>query len=381
MTAGQRKDEPMTITWKHATAVVMAVGLSWASVVAETTKPARRELVFEVTKRPRGNVEHDPNDKLSATHVASMSLRAEALSGLRVRNFNDYHGLLKTSSGASMSQRQKEFLKKGSFARLGALTPLPARSKSRRGSGRLSARLKRVRARKLAELYAVSEDDARKMAHAVVEWLDGRTESKMNEVREKLAGHRKSLNEATARIAELDKRRRAAEQERDKLIARLDFKSMREAGDVKAEMSEQIRLASIDIKTYHVKLEAIAKEKAKLKPDDALRGKLDEMRILQSVELAGAVARRDEAQKLRDQAEALIKVLSEIMTCLVEKAGFKKGIADTKRSIEKTESILADPKPEMLPITVIDDKVVIAPVWPKGKMRGPRRSGRVRSRR
>ncbi|MBN2269679.1 MAG: hypothetical protein JXN61_03640 [Sedimentisphaerales bacterium] len=86
---------------------------------------------------------------------------------------------------------------------------------------------------------------------------------------------------------------------------------------------------------------------------------LQEMQIIQTIELKGAEARRKAAVAIRQREKDFFDLYDQWLSLDSEVEGLKSRIRNREEEIAKIEETLANPKTDMLPPKIYQDKVVI----------------------
>ena len=93
--------------------------------------------------------------------------------------------------------------------------------------------------------------------------------------------------------------------------------------------------------------------------------KLEEIRSEQTVELAGALARKKAAIDIREREAAFYGLHQQRFGLSDQVGGLRKNLTNAERYRQNTEERLADPEPDMLPPKLYQDKATIHPVSTK----------------
>ena len=217
-------------------------------------------------------------------------------------------------------------------------------------------------------LYAVSEEDARKMAEVMVEWMDERAEQSRQGLADELIENRAIYEEARAKISEVEKKYEAAQQRWDD-IARQFHEKAEIAEEKSVEFGRMLSLVKIDIAGYQAKAEIIRKlmediPKSQGRPPGEmtpLYATTRQLLIEQETELAGALARKRVIENELDHANSFFLFGNESSRLGNELALLKQKLR-LETEIQQAEEKLADLPAEYRPATVFEDKVVIHPV-------------------
>lgn len=180
-------------------------------------------------------------------------------------------------------------------------------------------------------LYAMTEEDAKAMAyayfrHALAAW---RSEvSKQTEVVDRLE---KSITTNQQRIAEIDEEISASQKALDALQQKVPYRTEKEASDAIAEIDRTLNLAQIDIAGIRSRIEAIQKYMQDPQTSvPALRSRLREMFLEESVALQGAQARREMATQLREDASRFLDLAEALAQAPEKKDRYQSGVLAVK---------------------------------------------------
>ena len=332
--------------WQLAIALVLTCNFAlWSA--EEPNDPNRPQIKIELGDQEMpwiGKLPGSPSrGPVRPTHVAEVFVRH----GDRPRLESEI--LLETSAAAAMTVKQREFIESSD-----TLTYM--------GSS------KKVSNHELFYLYAVSEADAKKMVEAFIEILDGRAGqirlqyvNKLREDQEEMAKAKGLLPGKEALLptvkAEYDKSKESAH------AFSADTEAVEHAKQTMLEMSKMLDTLDVELAGIREKLEVIrtywSKHSGRTKEADA---KLEEIEIIQTIELKGAEARRKAAVAIRKREKDFLDLFDKWTSLDSEVKGLRSTIDNRQEHIAEYEAILANPKPDMLPPKIYQDKVVIYPV-------------------
>ena len=210
-------------------------------------------------------------------------------------------------------------------------------------------------------LYAVSLDDAKKMAEAYLRYASDsfrdRIAPRQDEVRklsEKLAAEQQKLPEAI-QSAE------AAERAFREMAKQVPYREDKQALDAAAELDRMLNTAQVDIAGIQAALKAIQDQMKALSSNvHPLKSKLEAMFVEESIALQAAEARKHMATTLRKQADNYIDLKQAMQTANTEKDRLAHDLSVVPDMIRRAREILAaemqkEPK-------IINNKVFIYPV-------------------
>ena len=90
--------------------------------------------------------------------------------------------------------------------------------------------------------------------------------------------------------------------------------------------------------------------------------KLEQMFVEQTIELKSAEARKQAATKIRDRDKAFIVMFNKWNNLSSEVYNLKANLENYEERVPEIEEILTNPKPDMLPPEIYQNKVTIYPV-------------------
>ncbi len=199
-------------------------------------------------------------------------------------------------------------------------------------------------------LYAVSEEDARKMAQGYIAHMDDKGRERLETLRSGLEVNRRTLTMIETALPKLRAEREKDSQDLATLQTGSYYQTVDEARKLVAEFNSVIALADIDIAGIKAKLAALkqAREDIRRQLEPAL-----------DVDLVGVVARKKAAEDARARAADFVRLSDRIRETDRTLAEYTIEVPGLQRDIERDGQILSDPPPEMRPAVVIDNKVTI----------------------
>lgn len=337
------------MTYSKKCQFVIAIILACNSILSAAVEPNKPEpqLTIEVSEKvmpwSMGHISRRAKGPIKPTHVADVFVFHRYIESLKPESF------LQSAAAAAMTSKQREFVE-GSDAFANA------------GEGQT------VRNHDHFLLYAVSEADARRMIEAFIEILSERPNrrrleyiTKLREDQEKMAKAKGLLPGKEALLptvkAEYDKSKESAHP------FSADTEAVERAKQTMLEMSRMLDTLDVELAGIREKLKVIqdywSQHGAWTKEAFA---KLQELQIIQTIELKGAEARRKAAVAIRRREKDFLDLFDQWTSLDSEVRHLKSTIESREKVIAQIEAILANPKPEMLPPKIYQDKVVIYPV-------------------
>jgi hypothetical protein len=235
--------------------------------------------------------------------------------------------ILGTSSGIDMSQSQLEFLRTGQAINVVG------------SYGEIVGNYFCFRC------YAVSEDDAKKTVKALMEFLT----YKAHELYDYQLKRQKSLQAVRDKL--------------DAISKVVHYLYSKEAGEIVLELNKTLNSLDVEIAGLQAKVSAIeAYRPMKTNVLGEINNKLEAMMAEQSVQLAGALAKKEALMKIRDQAEEFYNLYEQKKELPMSINALKSNLSEAENSLERVKATLFKLPPEMQPPKVFQNKVTIYPV-------------------
>ncbi len=207
-------------------------------------------------------------------------------------------------------------------------------------------------------LYAVSEEDAKKMAQLAIEILDQDALTRLDDLKKELEQERQNLSQAEQQISEMNENKKNTSEGLKQLRKITFYQDGEEAQKMVAELNNIINRIDIDIAGYEAKIKAI-REKKNFDP------MLDNQMLFDvEVELVGALARKNKAETIRQDTIFFVTLADKLDSLAAELKIKQEDINKTREEIKSKENLLTQMPPGFRPVEVIDNKVVISPVKP-----------------
>lgn len=329
-------------------------------VLGAEPNEAKIELKYEISDDEqewlitdtRGNIVKDKvvAGLIKPTHVAELFIIAYPPSA---------EILLETSAGKNMSERQRRFL----TTTAGTISMIGPYGKSIRGYHHF-------------RLYAISEDDAKKMAQAMLEYrandLIADYEScltQRKELEEKVADIKKELPEKQKQAKAAESK--CMEIKDSRYFSLHESEAIKKAKETMLQMDKMLDVLEIELAGIREKLEAIEEYrkpknltdmlKYKRYPDEVMP-KLDQMFVEQMIERRSVEARKKAALKIQSREKGFLDLFSQKSNLEAGVRTLKKSLNDSERRLDEIERVLSDMGPDMLVPKVFQNKVTIYPV-------------------
>ncbi len=259
---------------------------------------------------------------------------------------SEYKGIrqmLTTSAGKSVSERQRKFLS--------ASDAMVVRSSQN------------MRNHQTVTLYAVTDDDARKMVEAYLEVGTNAAKAETLKVKTRLQDYVDRAASARRDITKKEVELAVATIEYEK--ARIETHSpssdsiaAEESRAIILEMNTVLDSLAIEIAGVEAKLTAIEKIKSEKKvssPESLAR--LEDIISEQSIELAGARAKQKTATGIRDREEKFHRLYRQRTSLSKQISSLKNALSQTERSRREAERMMAERELHMLPPQVYENEV------------------------
>ncbi|UCF17865.1 MAG: hypothetical protein JSW59_10445, partial [Phycisphaerales bacterium] len=129
------------------------------------------------------------------------------------------------------------------------------------------------------------------------------------------------------------------------------------------EFARNLRTADFELVGLNARIDLIDKYKTGGEiTDQATLIKLNQMLIADEIERAGVLARRSAYEAAFRQAKELNDTITARNKASLQKSRLEVELKSAQNNSSKMERILAEPKPDMRPVEVYENKVTIHPV-------------------
>jgi len=210
-------------------------------------------------------------------------------------------------------------------------------------------------------LYAVSLDDARKMAEAYRRYARNEFKEKVSPIQNELDTLSKRLADEQQKLPGAGQAYEAAKKAFEDLQKQVPYRDDKQALDAAAELDKMLNMAQVDIAGIRARIEVIQYEQGK-HPPTAVATQLQIMFIEEAVALKGTEARKRMATTLRKQADSYIDLKGARDLAEAERDRLTHDVSVLPNMIQNARQKLAD-EMEQEP-KIIDNKVFIYPVKP-----------------
>ena len=223
-------------------------------------------------------------------------------------------------------------------------------------------------------LYAVSEEDAKKISLAFIEFLrneaDKEVEFWKNEKQrllEEIPKRTKSLSKSEEQLA-------AARKKLEDLTGIFHYLSTDEAKQTIVDLNKTLNITvRIELRTREARIQAIQaairdnREKQRLRPTKSINRtdilqNLEQMQVNEIIELTTARAKKNIVERMISQSQEFVELHGQVDRLPNRNDRLKQRLSIAERGLQMVEDRLANPTPDMLPPKVFQDKVTIYPV-------------------
>ena len=321
----------------------------YASVLGAEPNEPKTELKFEIKSHqpPAWQIRRIFRPPFESTHFAVLFVRGDWMVYARV---GPIAAMLETSAGRAMSQEQRDLISNQSIQVSDYGTTIGSYTYFR--------------------LYGVSEDDTKKMVEAFIEVLAEKASARMQsllsqreELKEKIAGVEQKILGKETELKDMGNRL-------EEVRKKVHYLSTDEAKKTIEELNRMLYELNIEIAGLRAKVSANEKY---LREKDEVAGrsrsvsstvldKLEQIRSEHVIELAGALARKEAATKIRNEAEEFYNLHMQPIELQRYLSPLRKTLSSSQESLQNFEERLANPTPDMLPPKVYQNKVTIYPV-------------------
>ncbi len=215
-------------------------------------------------------------------------------------------------------------------------------------------------------LYAVTLEDARKMAEIYVQFAADSFKRSVASYQASIKSTSDELAANQQRLSELGQSEETTGKQLQELRKLVPYRNVQQATDAVAELDKTLNPARVEIAGLQAKLKAIQDHMKTISPtNQELRLKLETMFVEESISLQVAEARYRTAQELRKQANDYVDLTQALSRILLEKEKVE------KEKVPDLSKELQDLK-ERLPAIMreepqIPTKIVIHPItWADG---------------
>jgi hypothetical protein len=265
--------------------------------------------------------------------------------------------ILKTSAGQSLSQQQQKFLTASDAITWWGIDE--------------------IKNHDTVLIYAVSEEDAKKMVQAYFEIHENETNARRQEYEKYLKDRKQEILEIKEVLPEKQKQAdevepKYIEMKKIRYFSLSDEEAYEKAKDTMLEMDKMLDILEIDHAGIREKMAIIheyrktpqdtqAIERRRKLPDGMLL-KLEQMFVEQTIELKSVEARKQAATKIRNRDKTFVELFIRWKNLKDEVFKLKANLENAEKQVKEIEERLTNPEPYMLPPEIYQNKVTIYPV-------------------
>jgi len=226
-------------------------------------------------------------------------------------------------------------------------------------------------------IYAVSEEDVKKMVQAYFEIHESEVNARIQEYEKYIKDRRQEANEIKKILPEKQKQAdqmepKYMEIKKSRYFSLSDDEAYEKAKETMLEMDKMLDAIAIELAGIREKMAVIneyrktpqdmqAIERRRKLPEGMLV-KLEQMFVEQTIELKSAEAREKAAIKIRDRDKAFVDLFIQWKNLSGEVNNLKANLKSAEKQVKELEERLINPEPYMLPPELYQNKVTIYPV-------------------
>ncbi len=207
-------------------------------------------------------------------------------------------------------------------------------------------------------LYAVSLDDAKKMAEAYLRYAQDKFNSEVGEKQGEVERLSERLTDGQKRLPELIQSEEVTEKSLGEAKKQVPYRSVQQALDAAAELDKLLNTAHVEIAGIQARLKAI--EAVPPNQPTAVASRLQMMRVEESISLQAAEARKRMAMELRKQADTYMDLTDAFAQITEQRESLARSMPVRSQMLRRAQQALSDllqkePK-------IIGNKVFLYPV-------------------
>ena len=215
--------------------------------------------------------------------------------------------------------------------------------------------------------YAVSQDDAKRTVEAFLEVVAEEATARLREwakarkeLEQRIADIEKDLPEKENKAKAAKSKYEAVKNVRYFYLA--DTEASGKAKETMLQMEKMRDVLEIELAGIREKLKANEAYRKSTEFSDTTRDKLEQMFVEQMIELRSAEARNAAIIRIRNREKEFRECFDQWADLEAEATALRDGLSSSERRLRGVEERLANPKPDMLPPKVFQNKVTIYPV-------------------
>jgi len=265
--------------------------------------------------------------------------------------------ILKTAAGQSLSQQQQKFMTASDAVTWWGIDA--------------------IKNHDTVLLYAVSQEDAKKMVQAYFEIPANEAKARRQEYEQYVKDRKQEIIEIKKVLPV--KQKQADEMEpkymeikKTRYFSLSDDEAYEKAKGTMLEMDKMLDVIAIELAGIREKMSVIAEYRKtpqdiqaieqRRKLPEGMLVKLEQMFVEQTIELKSAEAREKAAVMIRDRDKAFVDLFIQWKNLRGEVHNLKSNLENNERRSQEIEDRLNNPEPYMLPPELYENKVTIYPV-------------------
>ncbi|MGD8501929.1 MAG: hypothetical protein PVJ86_14855 [Phycisphaerales bacterium] len=343
---------------KHQFVISFILACLCTTAVGAELNEAKTDLIFEINNKKSQAWLIDRSRRggrgpIRPTHVAVFHIRRPHED--MPSSHEGILKILKTSAGQSLSQQQQKFLTASDALTWWGIVD--------------------VQNHDTVLVYAVSEEDAKKTVQAYLEVPINNAKARVQEYEEFLNEHKERISEINKELPEKRKQAKAAESKYKEIknaryFSFEDGEAYEKAQKTMLQMDNMLDVLEIELAGIQEKLKSIEKFRSTKslgghRLSDETLDKLDQMLVEQMIELRSAEARKEATHRIRNREKAFLDFFSRWDSLNTELNQLTAKLNNSEKNLRTTERYLANPRPDMLPPKLYQNKVTIYPVRPE----------------
>jgi len=332
--------------------LILTLACICTPILGSEPNETKTELKFEIksTQQARMLLRAQSKPPYGSTHYAVLFIRGD---WSHYRNRTPIEAILETSLGRAMSQQQRDVISNQLINFRDYNTTISNYT--------------------YFQLFAVSEEDVKKMVNAFIEVLVNKTNKEMQHFLSQQQKYQKEIDEIKKKLPEKQKQYDEAKSKYNEIKDARYFslgglEVYIKAKDTMLQMVKTLDTLEIELAGIQEKLNSIEKYRRRKYAEDAKNfspetlDKIDQMFIEQMIELSGVKARQHAALKIREREKEFLVLFNQQSNLEDEVNNLKNSLKISENNLRSAEKILDNPVPEMLPPKVFQNKVTIYPV-------------------
>jgi len=212
-------------------------------------------------------------------------------------------------------------------------------------------------------VYAVSKDDVERTVQALIQFLTAKSEAKLQATLSECKKVAEDvIPEKKKTISETESQIKAVETKLDSLKKTVHYVSTEEATQTVLEFNKTLNTLEVEVAGLQAKVSATKEYMAHTNLTNEALTKLQQILGDHIIELAGALAGKETATKIRDQAKEFYDLHTQLAKLPKDLNNLRASLARSESGLEEAEKAMSNPHGGALPPKVFENKVVINPV-------------------